>query len=325
MQQLGKGNCMPFYIIHGEDDLGIDEAIKKFRKEMGNSTEADMNTSEFDGTTASVAEVINAVSSYPFLADRRLVFVKGMLTRKGATQLKPQLEESLPNLPDYARLVFVERGKLPDSNAIIKLAKSANGHILLFEAPKDPVAWILKRAKAEYQTAIDNRAAVALAAVVGDDMRLADNELMKLINYVEPGQPITEDDVAALTPYVPEANIFKMVDAIAEGRGHIALELMHRLMRDKKQDAFSIYGMVVRQFRLLLMIKSYKGGESPAKVLGVKPFVADNLRRQARIFSDEQLERVYRALHETDIKIKTGAIDPELALDLFVASVATSR
>lgn len=314
---------MPFYIVHGTDDLGIDEAVKKFRAEMGNSTEADMNTSEFDGTIASVPEVVNAVSSYPFLADRRLVIVKGMLTRKG--DVKEQLQESLPNLPDYARLVFVERAKLPDNNAIIKLAKTANGHVLLFESPKDPVAWIIKRAKSEYKVQIDNRAAIALAAVVGDDMRLADNELIKLVSYVEPGQPITEDDVAALTPYVPEANIFKMVDAIAEGRGQVALELMHRLMRDKKQDAFSIYGMVIRQFRLLLMMKAVRGGENPAQVLKVKPFVADNLKRQARIFSDEQLERIYRALHETDIKIKTGTIDPELALDLFVASVATSR
>ncbi|GAB4329159.1 MAG: DNA polymerase III subunit delta [Phototrophicales bacterium] len=314
---------MPFYIIHGTDDLGIDEAVKKFRAEMGNSTEAHMNTSEFDGSVASVPEVINAVSSYPFLSDKRLVIVKGMLGQKGVSKVNEQLKESLPNLPDYARLVFVEHSKLPENNAIIKLAKTANGHVLLFEAPKDPVSWIIKRAKSTYQVTIEKQAAVALAAVVGDDMRLADNELIKLVSYVQPGQPITEDDVATLTPYVPEASIFQMVDAIAEGRGQVALQLMHRLMQDKKQDAFSIMGMIIRQFRLLLMMKAVGSGENAAEALKIKPFVVNKLKSQVRAFSDEQLERIYRALHETDIKIKTGGITPELALDLFVASVAT--
>jgi len=34
-----------------------------------------------------------------------------------------------------------------------------------------------------------NRAAAALAAVTGDDLRRADNELLKLASYVETGKP----------------------------------------------------------------------------------------------------------------------------------------
>ncbi len=321
-----------FYVFHGDDDLSIDEAVQKLRDDMGEN--GDLNTTEFDGATASIAEMLNAVSSYPFLADKRLVIVRGLvgwLTRKGAGQpgkdgLK-QLEAELPNLPEYARLVLVEREALPDKNSIVQLATAdPNGYIKAFTAPQDTTGWILKRARGVYGVEIGQRAAAALAAVTADDLRRADNELVKLVSYVGEGKAITEEAVIALTPYVPEASIFKMVDAIAEGRGQMALELLHRLMRDKKQDPFSLYGMIIRQFRLLLLAKEYLvAGGSPggvAAALKVRPFVAQNLARQARGFTLEDLERIYRNLLDTDIKMKTGQLEASLALDLFVASVA---
>lgn len=325
-----------FYVLHGDDDLGIDDVLKKFRAEMGSGTEAEMNIAEFDGTTVSVAEVINAVSSYPFLADKRMVIVRGMLawlTRKGAGQTGKdaiaRLQDNLPHLPSYARLIFVERESLTDKHAILQTAQAHKdaGHVLKLTAPSDPVSWIIKRTKNVYQASIDTRAAAALAAVVGEDMRLADNELAKLADYVEPGQPITEDDVAALTAYVPEANIFKMVDAIAEGRGQMALEMLHRLMRDKKQDAFSLFGMITRQFRLLILAREVLdvGGSAGnvASAAKVQLFVAQSLIRQARSFTIDELERIYGSLQHADFDMKTGKIDPALALDLFVAGMTT--
>lgn len=324
-----------FYILHGDDDLSIDEAVGKIRAKDADDPNAGLNTSEFDGSSATVPEIINAVTSYPFLSDRRMVIVKGLIgwiTRKGAGQIGKdavaRLNDELPNLPDYARLILVERGAIKDNNAVMKVAKGLkNGKVQAFSAPKDPTSWIIDRARNAYEMRIDNRAAVALSAVIGDDLRRADNELVKLVNYVGvEDRSITEDDVAALTPYVPEANIFKMVDAIAEGRGELALDLMHRLLADKKQDPFGLYGMIVRQFRLLLLTKEYlvSGGASGgiASAVGVRPFVAQNLARQARGFSLADLETIYRSLAETDLKMKTGRIDPALALDLFVASIA---
>lgn len=321
-----------FYIFHGEDDLSIQEAVHKLRDGMGEN--ADLNTTEFDGTTASVPEVMNAVSSYPFLSDKRLVIVKGMLAwlaRKGAGQTGKdgieRLQNDLPHLPEYARLVLVERETLSDKHPILQLAPTLpNGYVKVFQVPKDTTSWILKRIRTEYKREMDNQAAAALSAVTGDDLRRADNELVKLVSYVDDGQTINEEHVAALTPYVPEANIFKMVDAIAEGKGQVALELLHRLLADKNQDPFSLYGMIIRQFRLLLLAKEHlnDGGSSSgiASAIGVRPFVAQNLARQVRGFSLEDLERIYRSLQETDFKMKTGQITADLALDLLVASVA---
>ncbi len=320
-----------FYLFHGDDDFRLEQEVQQFRAKLSDAPNADLNMSEFDGETTSAAEVINAARSFPFLADKRIVIVKGMLawiTRKGAGETGKKavelLLESLPNLPETARLVFVERQKLPDSNKIVKLARE-QGYEKLFDAPKDSTKWILKRAKDEYQAEIEPHAASALASVTGDDLRRADNELVKLALYANGERPITEQDVSLLTPYVAEADLFAMVDAMAEGRGQVALTLMHRLLEDKT-DPFSLYGMIVRQFRLLLVAKEYlDAGGSPggiAQAISVHNFVAQKLAKQTRAFTLEQLEGIYRALLDNDFKIKTGRIKPELALDLLVARLA---
>ncbi len=234
------------------------------------------------------------------------------------------LLEALPDLPPYTRLVFAEREALSESSKLVKLA-AEKGFAKLYAAPKDSTGWILKRAKEHYQAAISSRAAAALASVTSEDLRRADSELFKLVSYAE-GREITEADVALLTPYVQEASLFEMVDALAEGRASAAARLLHRLL-DDREDPFAVYGMIVRQFRLLLLAKEHltSPGGSPqtvAAALGIKPYPAEKISKQSRAFSVPQLEHIYRTLMDYDVKMKTGRIEPKLALDLLIASLA---
>lgn len=321
-----------FYLFHGEDDLSIDESVNKMRRDLGEN--GDLNTSEYEGEQASVPEIINAVSSYPFLSDKRLVIVKGLIawiTRKGAGETGKQAVElllrDLPQLPDFARLVLVERGTINEKDKLVQLARSAaNGYEKAFSVPKDLAPWIIKRAQTEYQVEIEPRAAAALAEVIGDDLRRADNELVKLATFIAPNTLIKDEHVAALTPYVAEANIFYMVDAITEGRGAQALRLLHRLLSDKDQDPFGIFGMINRQFRLLLLAKEYlaTGGDARKLAAGIKvaPYVGDKLAKQSRAFTLAQLEQIYRTLLDYDFKMKTGQLEPKLALDLLVTGLS---
>lgn len=331
---MSKSN-ITFYVLHGNDGLRLEEEVRKLRAQMGDSPDAAMNISEFEGETTSAAEILNAAMSYPFLADKRLVIVKDLLawiTRKGAgesgKQAVEQLINGLPQLPDWSKLVFVERDKLPEGNKILKLARETpSGYEKSFTAPKDSTQWILKRAADEYQAQIDARAAQALASVTGNDLRRADNELAKLVDYVNGERPISEADVELLTPYVAEATTFQLVDAIAEGRGKAALDYLHRLLREKDEDPFKVYGMIIRQFRLLLLAKEHltltgsRAGLKEALNTG-SDYVANKTAEQSRRFSLADLEEIYRALQDYDLKMKTGRIKPELALDMFIAALS---
>lgn len=337
IEHKGRMTTPTFYLLYGEDGIERDAALDKIRASMGDGPNADLNTSEFDGETASVPEILNAVSSYPFLADKRLVIVKNLvawLTRKGggesAKKALNELLERLPQLPDYARLVLVEREDLPDNNPVVQLAKNnPRGYCKQFNAPKDPMAWIIKRARDHYHIAIEPAAAHALASVTSDDLRRADNELIKLISYVDGARPITEADVALLTPYKPEADVFKMIDALVDGRGQVALTILHRaLAEDPRDDGFGLFALIVTQFRRLLLVREYlDNGGSPARervasVVGVPPWLGEKIARQARAFSLGQLDRIYHTLLDYDVQMKIGKIAPRLALDLIVAGLA---
>lgn len=321
-----------FYLFHGDDDLRIDEEVGAMLAKMREQPNGDLNTAEFDGPSASVPEILGAAMAYPFLADKRLVLVKGLIswiTRKGAGETGKQavagLMDALPQLPEWTRLVFVERGKLSDSNKLLKLAQSdANGYAKVFIAPKDNTGWIMQRAKDQYDAQIEPAAATALASVTVGDLRRADNELLKLVSYVAGERPITEADVVLLTPYVAEASLFEMVDTLAEGRGQVAFALVQRLL-EQDEDVFGLYGMITRQFRLLLLAKEHldSGGypRDLPQAISVHPYVGEKLAKQSRSFTLADLEKIYRSLQDYDFKMKTGQIEPRLALDLLIANL----
>ena len=325
-----------FYIFHGDDLISRDEALARMKEAMGE--DGDLNRSEFDGALSPVPEVLAAVKSLPFLADKRLVIARGLIshiTRRGAGQAgktaTDRLIAELPNLPDFARLVLVEDSLLSDSNRLLKAAqKLDNGYVRAFGKPQNLTRWISERAKNEYAAEITPQAADAIATVVNADLLRADNELCKLVAYVNGERPISEDDVAALTPYVPEANVFEMVDALATGNGARALELIQQSLHDDPKDpGFRLFALIVRQFRLLLMTRDHiaQGGAAQgpaiAKALGLHPFAAGKLARQSRRFRAEQLDAILKRLQRYDQDMKTGRIQPRLALDLLVTSLAS--
>ena len=323
-----------FYLFYGQDDLAIEAAVAKVRAGMGDSAEADMNTSEFAGEETDVATVLNSACSFPFLFDKRLVIVHGLithLTRKGAGESGKQgiqrLLDELPELPESARLVFVERGNLRKDSKLVKLA-AEKGFCRAFDAPKDSTDWILQRAKREYAVEIERQAAAALASVTGNDLRRADNELIKLASYVDGERAISEHDVALLTPYVAEVNTFLIADSIATGDARAALQTLHTAMQlDGSGSGFRYLSSIATHFRRLLLVReALDEGEGEAAVMTIvrtnSSFRAGKFMQQARRFKLPQLERIYRRLQQYDQDVKTGRMDIEFALDMFIGSVA---
>ena len=325
-----------FYVLHGPDEFTSRAQLQAMRAQMGAAGTAELNITVFDGKNTTAADVLAAARAIPFLSDKRLIIVEGMLswlTRRGAGQAARDdlatLAEGLADLPPWARVVFVESVTLPDGNPVLKLARTAPGGFhKTFDPPRNQASaarWIADHARSAYGAEIAPEAAAALAAVTGDDLRAADSELSKLATYTGGERPIGEEDVALLTPYVAEASIFEMVDALGRRDGATATRLLHRLLDDG--EPLPIFGMIVRQFRLLIMAREFLNeGGSPRQAgsaLGVHSFVGEKVAAQARAFTQEHLEAIYRHLLDTDVAIKTGKVDAGLALDLLIAGIAS--
>ncbi|PJF37308.1 MAG: DNA polymerase III subunit delta [Candidatus Thermofonsia Clade 1 bacterium] len=354
-----------FYIFHGDNQFELRAALRDLRARMAEAdATGDLNISQFDGATASVAQVISTAQMVPFLADRRLVIVHGMLThlapkpRRGkgrsedsapeAPQSTTALEAllaALPTLPETARLVFAEPTTLRETHPILKFAKreDSRGLVKLFAIKHDPKshpdhpkwdsawlsAWIAKRVE-HYGASIERRAITTLAQLVGQDLYALDNECAKLAAYVGASRPITEKDIATLTSYVPEANIFDIVEALAKGDAKTALSLMHRSIERFGESPLGILAMINRQFRLLIQVREALDDPRCEAELrqtedfkNLSEFALNKLRAQARRFPLPELERIYLRLLEIDHSIKVGKMTDVLALDLLASGLAS--
>lgn len=188
---------------------------------------------------------------------------------------------------------------------------------------KDMPAWIRRRAQQEGGQ-ISPQAAASLANQVGNDTRMAANEMIKLLTYVNFKRTVELEDVDLLTAQVGQADVFEMVDAMGNGNGRLASRALHILL--DQQESFMLFGMVVRQFRLLLQVREMMDeGANPqimANELHLHPFVAGKLADQARRFTMERLEDIYHRLLKMDEESKSGGAALDVSMDMLIASLA---
>jgi DNA polymerase III subunit delta len=322
------------YIFHGNDDFALAHAVNDLYEKMGDAGLADLNTARLDARNASEEDIRTAANSLPFLAERRLVILTNAMARFGGVGAQARYQPFLERLPSTTALVLViadttERGKwksLPDAHWLRKWTQQAGtkAHYQLCSLPhiNEMPNWIKKQARSMGGT-FDNAAALALTAHVANDTRLANLEIDKLLTYVDFRRPVEAEDVEMLTVGSGQTSVFDMVDAMAGGNTTAALRLLHRLLED--QEALSLFGMIVRQFRLLVQVRELmdEGGsvQFATKVMGQPEFVIRKLFGQAQRFSMQRLENIYRRLLAVDEAIKTSSMPAELALDTFIAEV----
>jgi len=341
-----------FYIFHGEDEFSRAEAVDRLREKLAKDDPAmaDLNTTILDGRQLAPGELRHACDTIPFMADRRLVIVQGLLGRLAASRRKKkdakldpdkepawkrsflaELGDYLPDLPPTTRLILVETRTLPPSHPILKLARTMGedkgAFVVPFALPKDGGLpnWIRRRTS-DKGGEISHEAVVMLAALVGRDLRLLDQEIEKLLVYTD-GQQITGDDVQALVSRAREASIFDLVDSIGLRQTGRALRLLHQMLDDLAAPLY-LLSMIARQIRILIQISELQcqglGEREIATRLKLHPFVTKKGLAQVQNFDRAQLEDAHRRLVETDWSIKTGKTEDVLALDLLVVDLSRS-
>jgi DNA polymerase-3 subunit delta len=322
------------YIFHGDDEFAIGQALIGIESQMGDPSTAAMNTTNLDGRNLNMDELIHATRAMPFLAERRLVVLTDPLGSLKSSTDRDKFKSILENTPVTTALVIQITKPLVDprdrrkgiKHWLEKWAETQEGKVflreLLLRKGSQMTNWIRVQAK-ERGGDFSPQAAALLGSYVGDDPRLASQEIEKLLTYVNNQRPVEPDDVEYLVPYAGETSIFDMVDALGERNGRKAQRLLHHLL--EVDDPLRLFGMVVRQFRLLLLTRELLDSghreQEIASILKSPPFVVRKLIGQVRSFSLAQLEIIYHKLLDIDEAIKTGRIDGDVALDTFVAAL----
>jgi DNA polymerase-3 subunit delta len=285
-----------------------------------------MNTTRLDGHTLTEDALNNAVNAMPFLAPQRLVILTSPSARYVQATGQKKFLAFLEQVPASAVLVLVEAGTLKETHWLVKWTKNSSGdvHLQSYNMPRrrEMPAWIIEEAKKQGGK-IELQAASRLAEMVGEDTRQASQEISKLLTYINYKHAIEISDVEAVSIVTAQADIFGMVDALGEGNGKKALSLLHQLL--EVEDPFQLFGMVTRQFRMLLQAREVidGGGQAQAvsEILHLAPFVGEKIFAQARGFKMVTLENIHHRLLKMDETVKTGEMPLETALEIFAVEM----
>lgn len=322
------------YLLHGDDEFAMKREVADMEAKVGDPGTATMNVTRLDGRTYPLDQLLSVASAMPFLARRRLVILSEFLGRISGSTARKSFTEMLEKVPDTTALVLMEpkvlipwpERKKGKQHWLEKWAQEQGERVFVkeFSLPKGRamISWIQEQAR-ELGGQFTPQAAELLATLVAEDPRQASQEIHKLMAYVNYRRPVEPDDVQNLTADSNQGDIFAMVDAIGLQDSRTAANMLHRLL--ESQDPLSLFGMVVRQFRLLLLAREVldQGGDVPRQ-LKIHPFVAEKISAQARRFRSGDLEAVYHRLVDLDAAIKTGMIEAEIGLDTFIADFTTA-
>jgi len=225
-------------------------------------------------------------------------------------------------------LIFYEEKDADDRTSLAKFlkkeAKSQQFDLLTGAKLKSQV----KEELEQYQAKIDPLALEKLIEYVGSDFWQMANEIKKLVNYAK-GRIIEVKDIELLIKPKIEPEIFKTIDAVSYKTGFSsnrkrALELIHNHM-EKGDHPLYLLSMINFQFRNILLVKDLLERSQPyytiLKATKLHPFVVKKSYEQANKFTLAELKSIYRKIFQTDLAIKTGRLDPALALELLIISI----
>jgi len=315
------------YLFYGTDTYRINEKIKALTKRFLAGDESGMNLEKIDGERLTYQRFDQAVSTMPFLGDKRLVIIKNLLLQNKDNELKLKIAERLERISDDMVVFFVEEGE-PDKRG--KLFKELNKPKKSYKfeplAGKKLSSWIV----AEVQNAgakIDNKEADFLASSVGPDLVRLENEIKKLANYVlsQDRERIEEADIELQVRANFEPNIFDFIESLSKKDAKKAYSLKTQFI-DLGESENYLLSMIVYQYRNMIKIAELKDARKSmpeiAKEAKVHPFVVRKTFSILNNYSLKDLFKIYQLLYETDLGIKSGELEPSVALDRVLARLS---
>ena len=329
---------MPSFVIHG-DKLLVDNALKQCLANYDATDILESNIHHLPASRLDFGELLHICSSIPFIDKYRIVIIDGLCTlmepkpntrgpkNKTSKTNTPwaTLLEHIPLMPT-STLLFFKDGVLNKNNNMLKLLTkvSETQHV----PPPNGVDlshWIKKTAEEKGAT-INPGAIKYISNLLGNDLESLEHELEKLSLYTD-GETIQEPDVQEMVAQAQEANIFRAVDAIIEGRGQTSFNLINNLKINGRSASY-IIGMVTRQLRQLTLVHSLlETGENQAKIgtlLGISSnYAVQKTVEQAIKYSSEDIKWKYELLLQCDLNIKLGKLNTDQALETLVFNLSS--
>lgn len=280
--------------------------------------QGDMGLERLDGEEATIERISEALTSPPFLSNKKMVVIRQGSANK---QFMERAADLLADVPDTTEVLLVEP-KLDKRSSYYKYLKKSTDYRDYNELDHHGLArWLTETAK-QQGGSISQSEASFLVARVGQNQQLLANELDKLLLY-EP--KITRGSIQALTEATPQSTIFELLETAFAGNTQQALHL-YAEQRALKVEPQQIIAMLVWQLHILALIKTagQRSLESVASEAKVSPYVVKKSGAIANRLTLVQLKRLIADLLDIDNRSKREAYSVDDALQHYILTLAAS-
>jgi DNA polymerase III subunit delta len=341
------------YLFFGEDRFSLNQEVKKIKSQSLPPEAEDFNFARIDALKSGFGldEVINACEAYPFLSDKRVVVVTGLVqklgksavseeraaaktarTGKGKTPTaqapRERFIEYIPRLPATTVLLLVEEKTA--RNDLIYKAVDKHGAVRDF-TPLDAWGlqkWVNERAAIK-QMKLERTANELLVQYCGADLYRLDTELDKLAAFAGEGKPVTMPMVERMTAQMTETKIWAITDALTSRNLQRSLDLFYRLRDESEANEAGftrqMFAIVAKQIYNLIRVKEMYANRKTvseiASALAMAPFQVEKMLPLTRSFGADELDRLYSRLTQLDHADKTGKLVLETQLDVLLADI----
>lgn len=316
----------PAYLVRGDDPTLVADAVRELLRAVTDGDDPAMTVEEHGGLGADdldVGAVVDACTTPPFLADRRVVVVRdaGRVRAEDAARLVACLADPLPGV---VLVLAAGGGTVP---AALVRAVEASGVLVDTDvgSGRARTEWLVRRLHAG-PVRLDARAAARLGEHLGGDMGRVRGLLDVLAATYGEGAAVGE---AELEPFLGQAGSvapWELTDAIDAGDAAAALEALGRLSGPGGFHPLATLAVLHRHFETMLRLdgSGVTSAEEAAARLGARSvYPVKKALEQGRRLGPARLGRAVVLLAEADLDLRgRSALDGTTVLQVLVARLS---
>jgi DNA polymerase-3 subunit delta len=325
------GPRQPVYALIGDEDFLKRRARERIIAGAIGDEDPSFAVGTYPGDKLDFSTARNELETLPFLAPCRVVVVEG--ADAFVTENRPALEAYAAK-PSSVGVLILDVKAFPENTKLAKALPDA-AKIVCKVPPAyklhELVPWCTEWARTAHKKKLTPDAAELLLDLVGASMGLLDQELGKLAVAVGAKPDIAATDVAALVGRSKAADVFRIMEAIGNGRPAEALSILEELFTEG-EDPMAVMGPLTAQLRKLAQVGRLTADRMPLgpamDAAGVPRFapIREACERQLRHLGQRRLAKLTDWLVEINLGLKGGCALPErVQVERFVVALARPR
>ena len=329
-KQLKTGDINHVYVFTGEETYLKDSYLRQFVRVFEKQGMEEFNIIKLDKDSFSAETLLEAVESYPVMAENKLVIVSGTgLFEKASEETKKLVQDILADVPLYLTLIFDELkcdGKLA---SVKQLKKEAVYVEFSYLRVPDLCKWIEGECKRSgVDISVQTAAYLAERCDSGENsykkavsMSRLKTELDKLVIYCHEKQKIMREDIDVMVTASLKERTFDMLDHLFQQDTQGAIAMLEELkeLREPVQKILTLLGSHIDSLiRVKTLLDAGYSKQEIAKQTGLREYFLPKYMGQARTYTRKRLIEMYQAVAQADMDIKSGVQQDWAALEMTV-------